>query len=720
TFATPYVHLFHSRLISSYTPEAWNLAFFPPWQLLFSTRHYIGSKKPTVHIRSTIAAILTRKQNLPTMDTSGEARREASSNSTKRESRLLQWPPQRLKNGLSKPSELLLGIFSLLMVIVIMTYIGILLLNDGRDIESLSTMWKFASEFSRLGPTAVPLMFAFVIGRAVRSYGHWRLQRGERIGTLDSLFGSTTLTGTITTIIDLKRIGGLGGLLVVIWSLSPLGGQAALRVLTPRVEEISFLTTLPYLNNTVVGFPSRYMAAGMAGQQIPINALVLGSLGATDEVKNSSTDTWGNIKIPMIEHFSHYPQVKSNEWVLLDQNQNEVVYSAIIGIPVANISRRHRSDFILETSYLKLDCTELRNFTGNISEAVDPKRKGCAEIDGLIGSTCNYKFKWGGLATVPYPYGMQNASRSYERCTEPRVAARGLHYWNYESYKGRGGYTLAKCSMTTSFVDVRVSCLGWNCKAVAVRPSASAPNVWQHTNRTFFDSCPLELVGTWSWFFKYFETIADSNTGGVGSTSIIQSFLVDPDLGLNVSAAWSLPPIYEVGKELFSVRLGQLLNTYWWAMIGTELLFLGHPENYDDLSRWDRGIDGDNYVIAKAQATVYVNVQVLRYNKAWMTVLIVATLVLLLTTVLDFALSLKIWVPKLLMNISTLTRGNPNFDVPAGGGALPDEARAKLLANVKVRFGDAEGVDESHDLVIGNCVEHGGRVSKLMKGKLYT
>ncbi|KAK1445377.1 hypothetical protein CCUS01_12545 [Colletotrichum cuscutae] len=603
------------------------------------------------------------------MDTSGEARREASSNSTKRESTLLQWPPQRLKNGLSKPLELLLGILSLLMVIVIMIYIGILLLNDGRDIESLSTMWKFASEFSRLGPTAVPLMFAFVIGRAVRSYGHWRLQRGERIGTLDSLFGSTTLTGTITTIIDLKRIGGLGGLLVVIWSLSPLAGQAALRVLTPRAEEISFLTTLPYLNNTVVGFPSRYMAAGMAGQRIPINALVLGSLGATDEVKNSSTDTWGNIKIPMIEHFSHYPQVKSNEWVLLDQNQNEVVYSAIIGIPVANISRRHR---------------------------------------------------WGGLATVPYPYGMQNSSRSYERCTEPRVAARGLHYWNYESYKGRGGYTLAKCSMTTSFVDVRVSCLGWNCKAVAVRPSASAPNVWQHTNRTFFDSCPLELVGTWSWFFKYFETIADSNTGGVGSTSIIQSFLVDPDLGLNVSAAWSLPPIYEVGKELFSVRLGQLLNTYWWAMIGTEPLFLGHPENYDGLSRWDRGIDGDNYVIAKAQATEYVNVQVLRYNKAWMTVLIVATLVLLLTTVLDFALSLKIWVFKLLMNISTLTRGNPNFDVPAGGGALPDEARAKLLANVKVRFGDAEGVDESHDLVIGNCVEHGGSVSKLMKGKLYT
>ncbi|KXH59993.1 hypothetical protein CNYM01_08143 [Colletotrichum nymphaeae SA-01] len=657
------------------------------------------------------------------MDTSGEARREASSNSIKRESRLLQWPPQKLKNGLSKPSELLLGIFSLLMVVVIMTYIGILLLNDGRDIESLSTMWKFASEFSRLGPTAVPLMFAFVIGRAVRSYGHWRLQRGERIGTLDSLFGSTTLTGTITTIIDLKRIGGLGGLLVVIWSLSPLGGQAALRVLSPRTEEIPSRAVLLYLNNSV-GFPQRYMAAGMLGQQIPVNTLVLGSLGATDEIKNSRTDTWGNIKIPMIESFPQHLWLNNHDWISLDQYQDEVTYSALVGIPVANVSQRHRSSLTLETSYLKLDCTDLRNFTGNATEAVNPIREGCDKREGISESRCNYKFKWGDIATVPYPYGRQNSTRRDDRCTDPRVAARDLLYWNYDVDQPGIGYTMAKCSMTTSFVEVHVFCLGWDCKATAVRQSASAPQGGQATNRTFFDGCPQENSNIWRWFFRYFDTMADSGGGGIGSPTIVQSYLVDPKLGLNASAAWNLPSVYKVGKELFSVHLGQILNTYWWAMIGNEPLFLGHPENYDGLTKWATGSSefpsNDDYVFSETEATVYVRVQVLRYNKPWMIVLAVATLVLLLTTVLDFALSLKIWVPKLLMNISTLTRGNPNYDVPAGGGALSDEARAKLLANVKVRFGDAEGVDESSDLVIGNCVEHGGRVSKLTKGKLYT
>ncbi|KAL2880591.1 hypothetical protein SGCOL_003963 [Colletotrichum sp. CLE4] len=213
--------------------------------------------------------------------------------------------------------------------------------------------------------------------------------------------------------------------------------------------------------------------------------------------------------------------------------------------------------------------------------------------------------------------------------------------------------------------------------------------------------------------FKHFET----------SISIVQSYLVDPSLGLTVSAFWELPPVYTVGQELFSIRLGQLLNTYWWAMIGQEPLFLGHPENYDSLTKWKAGLPehpiNDNYVFSKTQATVYVSVNVLRYNKTWMAVLIMATLVLLLTAILDLALSLNIWVPKLLMNMSTLTRGNPNFDVPAGGGALSDETRAKLLANVKVRFGDAEGMDDSNDLIVGSCVGHGGRVSKLTEGKLY-
>ncbi|EXF80137.1 hypothetical protein CFIO01_09109 [Colletotrichum fioriniae PJ7] len=641
---------------------------------------------------------------------------EATQSSGKDESRILQWPPQKLQNALRSPLNHSISLLSFLMVAINATYVGILLAHNGQDVESLGIMWQFVGQFARLGPTAVPLMFAFVVGRAVKSYAHWRLQKGECIGTLDTLFGSTTFTGTITTMIELQRFGVVPAFLVIIWILSPLGGQAAFRVLTPRHEEISSNSTLLYLDNEVP-FPSRYRKHAKAGQQTIVNTLFLGSLAAPDAVKSSKVDTWGNVKIPMIEYLTNHYKLNEDGWIDLEKYEDEIVYSSLLGIPVANVSQRHRSSFTLKTSYLMLNCTELQMFAGNAHEEVTYPRKGCE------AAQCNIKFTWGEFATVPDPGGMQNSTPEYERCTDPRVAARDLLYWNYDYVDSSTQSTLAKCSMTTSFVEVRVSCIGWDCGVVEMRPTASTSEARPNSNITFFDECPFTgLNYMWETFFSYFATLTEEYNKQ-GLNSFIQSYLVDPGLGLNCSATVDLPPVYGVGKKLFSIHLGQLLNTYWQALIGDEPLFLGHPENYDGVTKWPLASEFSrtyfNYRFLDTQATVYVGLKALRYQKAWMAVLIVATLVLLLTTVLEFALGLKIWVPKLLMNISTLTRGNPNFDVPAGGGALSDEARAKLLADIKVRFGDAEGANESSDLIIGNCVEYGGRVSKLTKGRLY-
>ncbi|KAK1712924.1 uncharacterized protein BDZ83DRAFT_756928 [Colletotrichum acutatum] len=602
------------------------------------------------------------------------------------------------------------------MVTVNAIYIGILLAHNGQDVERLGFMWDFVDQFARLGPTAVPLMFAFVVGRAVKSYAHWRLQKGERIGTLDTLFGSTTFTGTITTIIDLQRFEVVAAFLVIIWILSPLGGQAAFRVLTPRLEEVSSNSTLLYLDSEVP-FPSRYRKHAEAGQQTTVNTLFLGSLAAPDAVKSSKVDTWGNVKIPMIEYLTNHYKLNEDGWITLEQYKGDIVYSSLLGIPVANVSQRHRSSFTLKTSYLMLNCTELRMFAENAHEEVTYPRQGCE------AGQCNIKFTWGEFANVPNPGGMQNSTHDYERCTDPRVAAKDLLYWNYDHVDSRTQSTLAKCSMTTSFVEVRVTCTGWDCGVAEMRPTASTSEARPNSNITFLDECPFTgLNYMWETFFGSFATLTEEYNKQ-GLNSFIQSYLVDPSLGLNSSATVDLPPVYRVGEKLFSIHLAQLLNTYWQALIGDEPLFLGHPENYDGVTKWPLASEFSrtyfNYRFLDAQATVYVGFKALRYQKAWMAVLVMATLVLLPTTLLDFVLSLKIWVPKLLMNMSTLTRGNPNFDVPAGGGALSDEARAKLLANFKVRFGDAEGVDESCDLVMGNCVEHGGRVSKLTKGKLY-
>jgi hypothetical protein len=79
---------------------------------------------------------------------------------------------------------------------------------------------------SRIGPSVFLLLFAAIIGRLAHTVLLWRLEKGARIGLLDTLAGSTSLTSTVTSQIQLRTISILGFGIVLLWLLLPLGGQA--------------------------------------------------------------------------------------------------------------------------------------------------------------------------------------------------------------------------------------------------------------------------------------------------------------------------------------------------------------------------------------------------------------------------------------------------------------------------------------------------------------
>lgn len=551
-------------------------------------------------------------------------------------------------------------------------------------------------------------MFAFVLGRTVRSYAHWRLQQGERIGFLDSLLGSTTMTGTVTTMIDSRHVGISSLVLALVWSLSPLGGQATLRVLLQQPEAHRSVATLPYLDvNTT--FPSRFIVSSYGGLQIPVNALFTGSLGASGQVRNSTLDSWGNVKIPMMERLPGYKGAGSTEWVELGENPESAVYSSLLGIPIANLPRTGETTFSLETSYVTMDCdvreATMANDTSGAGRVVSDAADGC-ESQNL----CYTRFTWGAMSTAQNPAN----STLPPRCEDPKVPARTLLYYNQDNDRGtETNYTatLANCSLSTSYVEVRIACTGWDCAPAAVRPSTLTTN--PSRNVTFLDSCGDGFEYATGYFLQLFQTVTERGYSH-GRPSVIQNYLVDPDLALNATAVLTNPPVHTVGGDTFSVRLAQLLNTYWLAVVGPEALFLGHPADFSSLSTKTY-----NTTLLEAQAAVDERADTLRYDAGWMAVLVVSVAVLLAAAAAGLALDLRIRVPRLLMNVSTMTRGNPNFGVPVGGGALSDEKRARLLADVRVRFGETEVRDGTHDLVIGDCAEHGGRVATVTKGRVY-
>lgn len=76
-----------------------------------------------------------------------------------------------------------------------------------------------------------PIVFAAIVGRFLKSYSMYRAERGASMGMLEQLYGSQNLANAVQLTYALKGPGIVGVSVVILWLLSPLGGQATQRVL---------------------------------------------------------------------------------------------------------------------------------------------------------------------------------------------------------------------------------------------------------------------------------------------------------------------------------------------------------------------------------------------------------------------------------------------------------------------------------------------------------
>lgn len=115
-----------------------------------------------------------------------------------------------------------------------------------------------------------------------------RVERGERLGVLDQLQGSTSFAGTLITAAPTRGVGFVTVILIAIWSLSPLGGQASLHSFyyLPNMTETA--TIFPYLsiNNTnlIPALP------GVVNDVQQSNTMFITAIMNPEHIKNSSMD----------------------------------------------------------------------------------------------------------------------------------------------------------------------------------------------------------------------------------------------------------------------------------------------------------------------------------------------------------------------------------------------------------------------------------------------
>src|SRR5690242_13463077 len=113
---------------------------------------------------------------------------------------------------------------------------------------------------------------------------------------------SQSVWGTIESQMLMQRFTTVGANLLFLWALSPLGGQASLRLMRRDFSETSSPTKLRYMTTgpggTMWGLSSTYSGSGKFDDA---GALYTAALMAPVSTKLGPDDPWGNVKIPKLE-----------------------------------------------------------------------------------------------------------------------------------------------------------------------------------------------------------------------------------------------------------------------------------------------------------------------------------------------------------------------------------------------------------------------------------
>lgn len=220
-----------------------------------------------------------------------------------------------------------------------------------------SARGQMVEQAAKLGPTIFPIIFAAVIARLLKTYALWRAERGACLGILEQLNGSQNLAGAFERAILLPGLGFLGVAVVLLWTLSPLGGQSALRVLGRKVLSSPNTTTIYYFNNTGNFSGAFHYPGGFEHYERALDAIFQASLISIERVQGR--DIWGNLKIPVLQYVPSYTAGQSQDgWYDFDENDYDSPYSALTGLLVRGLNNAMKTTFTIESSYFDLTCTE--------------------------------------------------------------------------------------------------------------------------------------------------------------------------------------------------------------------------------------------------------------------------------------------------------------------------------------------------------------------------
>ncbi|KAI9674350.1 MAG: hypothetical protein M1829_003752 [Trizodia sp. TS-e1964] len=540
-----------------------------------------------------------------------------------------------------------------------------------------------------LGPTIWPIMFAAIAGRMTSMIALYRAERGATLGTLEQLVASRTLFSTIEMQFLFGRISFLGIGLILLWCLSPVGGQAALRLLDTE-QHMSYSSS----NLTYLGSNSTSIFEGLDGWQtagFAAIALFSAAIVAPLPLQQAPVDAYSNVKIPVMESLGSPDKYG---WRTVDQSN--VSYSSLLGIPVVGMSQPPAANmnFSIESSYFSFDCpefyatTDTNSIIPKFDELGNPSKK--TNTSSLLNNYDESCFLYGAMPNEP--------NRDYN----PNPSPRNILFGSI-SDSGPTKFTVANCSVVQSRVESEVLCKQGNCAVNRMR-------------RSLFDtrspaSTPLEINSLRANMFLSFPNSLKPTH--IATSTPIDRFIFDPSTPLNVTIR--LVDLSLLPKALFLVRFSLIFNTWYHASV-SPLAYPGNSYEENIQTEWNATIAA----VSSPLPTTFI------VNRIWLTVLFVCSIVLFATALASSVAKLCSHSPDILGFVSSLTRDSPYIPLAPGGTTLDGGDRARELRNLAVRIEDvAPRMRVGHIALTISSNAGGGssleeaNLRRLKKGRLY-
>jgi len=382
-----------------------------------------------------------------------------------------------------------------------------------------------------------------------------------------------------------------------------------------------------------------------------------------------------------------------------------------------------QSEFMMDTSYMYANCTTKLIKGGNVTEDNMARlRQGTHFPNSTAGVSSNdngFSIAYDSRHDLNSTTARTITVRSWLPLPDPENAVfdEATNAWIYYEYISE-----ASCVMSQTYVEALVHCPAQNnCTVAKIRKSRTGnkahpaltalDGITYPASGTFGDSAGYDNTegdagrqayapGVAKNFFDYFVN-ASTIPGAIQQPYFLgplESYFADPGAPYKASQGADgrrhQDPISNLGDQLFSWRLSQLMNTYWLASV--EPLSVVNGIDIDSIET--------NHAapLPSAPGQMYVERIVLRCHKPYFAVLMVISLGLCAVGMVTAYLDATRKGPDVLDDFVNSLRHNPYVHVDTLGPSMQDgQEISRRLRNTVVQMGDVRPDDHVGYVAIG-------------------